>query len=124
MDREKAPCLDCGGSVPIEATTCPNCGYDVDIHDRQRFLFGALGMAMSLSVVLAPIGLPLLWWAYRERLAVGGTVTRRAPDRPADHLRRVLRRQLALARPGEADEPRRAAGRAPRDTLDIPYESR
>jgi hypothetical protein len=124
MDRELAPCLDCGDAVPVEATTCPNCGYDVDDHDRQRVLLGGLGMALSLSVVLAPIGLPLVWQARRHRLAAAGSVTGRQAIHPAVHLGHVLRRHLGLARPDRSPERRRGPGRASCDALDVTHDSR
>jgi predicted nucleic acid-binding Zn ribbon protein len=125
MDRELAPCLDCGAAVPVEATTCPNCAYDVGHHNRQRFLLGGLGMVMSLSVVLAPVGLPLLWQAHRKRLAVDGSVTRRQTPDPAADLVRVLRGHLSLDGWEEAaGERRRGAGGAAHDALDVSHDSR
>lgn len=125
MDRELAPCLDCGASVPVEATTCPNCDYDVGDHDRQRLLLGGLGMALSLSVVLAPVGLPLLWRARQERLAADGSVTRRRRPDPVVELVRVLRGHLGLDRADAvARERHRGAGGATHDALDVSHESR
>lgn len=125
MDRELAPCLVCGAAAPVDATTCPNCRYDVGHHDRQRLLLGGLGMVMSLSVVLAPVGLPLLWQAHRKRLAADGSVTQRQTPDPAADVVRVLRGHLGLAGRGEAvGEPRRGAGGAPDDALDVPHDSR
>lgn len=100
MARPLAPCLECGADVPEPTSTCPACGYDVGRHDRPRLVLGTLGMALSLTVVLAPVGLPLLWRARRHRLAADGTVTRREPDAVGEHLARVLRAHLGLGRPG------------------------
>lgn len=123
MARETAPCLDCGAEAPVEATTCPHCGYDVARHDRRRLLLGGLGTALSLSVVLAPVGLPLLWLARRERVAAEGSVTRRTTADPTEHLRGVLRRHVGLdrGRPPEDDGRR---GGAPAGSLDVSHEPR
>lgn len=94
MDRTPAPCLSCGTAVPDDATACPECGYAVDSHDRWRFLMGGLGTLMSLSLVFAPVGLPLLWRAHRHRLAAEGTVTRRPELGVRDHLEAVLRQHF------------------------------
>lgn len=121
MDRKLAPCLDCGADVPVEATTCPNCGYDVTTHDRPRLLLGGLGTALSASLVLAPVGLPLLWLARRQRLAAEGSVTRRAASTPADDLVRVIRRHLRLTpRAGRPSESSGGTG-ATRDALDVTH---
>lgn len=55
-------------------------------------------MALTLSLVLAPVGLPLLWRASRHRLAAEGTVTQRAEESLGEHLSSVLRGFLALER--------------------------
>lgn len=96
MDRPLAPCRDCGEAVPADATTCPACGYAVADHDRARLALGAAGTALTLSLVLAPLGLPLLVAARRHRLAADGTVTAPASAAPLDHGWTVLRRWLSL----------------------------
>lgn len=96
MDRDLASCLACDAAVPATATACPDCSYDVACHERWRLLLGAAGMAMSLSLVLAPVGLPLLWRARHHQLAARGTVSRRDDSALGDHLRRVLRHHLGL----------------------------
>lgn len=109
MARELAPCLDCGDAVPVEATSCPRCGYAVGDHDRRRLLYGGVGMALCLSGVLAPVGLPLLWQARRERFAATATVTRRQQSRLATDLRDILHQWLDLERPRRPTE--RTGGR-------------
>lgn len=98
MARPLAPCLECGAAVPEAASTCPACGYDVASHDRPRLLLGSLGMALSLTLVLAPVGLPLVWRAHRHRLAADGTVTERVAPAVREQLARVLRSHLGLSR--------------------------
>jgi hypothetical protein len=60
-------------------------------HDRRRRLFGVTGTALAITVVLAPVGMPLLWLAHRHRLAAEGTVARRADVELTGHLASVLR---------------------------------
>lgn len=94
MPLELAPCLACDAEVPVEATLCSECGYDVTEHDRSRLVLGGLGMALSLTGVLAVVGVPLLVRAHLHGVAARGSITRReAADLPG-HLARVLRRQL------------------------------
>lgn len=96
MQRHQAHCLACAADVPEDLRSCPTCGYDLDIHERRRHLFGALGTALSLSVVLAPFGLPLLWKAHLHRLAAAGTVTGRAESSVREDLRTVLGEFVSL----------------------------
>lgn len=96
MDRRLAPCRRCGTAVPDDATACPACSYAVASHDRHRLALGATGTALTLSLLFAPIGLPLLWAAYRHRLAAAGTVTTPAGPAPFEHVGEVLRTQLSL----------------------------
>lgn len=94
-----APCLECGADVPESVATCPACGYTVARHDRPRLLLGTIGMALSLTVVLAPVGLPILWQARRHQLAADGNVTGRESAALRQQLARVIRSHLGLGRP-------------------------
>lgn len=96
MDRSLAPCRDCAVAVPADATTCPACGYTVADHDRRRFALGVTGTALTLSLVFAPVGLPLVWSAHRHRLAAAGTVTSPEGVAPFDHVTELLGRWLSL----------------------------
>lgn len=121
MDHTKAPCLACDAAVSPEETTCPVCGYDVDHHHRARLWLGGLGTALTLSIVLAPVGLALLWRAHHHRVAAAGTVTRREAPAVAEHLARVLRHHVGLARPIESpDEFRRVGLGSGVDALEPP----
>lgn len=91
MHRDSVHCLACEAPVPRRTHACPTCGYDVERHDRRRRWFGALGTVLTVSGVLAPLGLPLVWAAHRHRLAAEGTVSRRAAVPLGDHLASVLR---------------------------------
>lgn len=73
--QSRGACTACGDAVPTGKTVCPECGYDVRQHDRTRLVLGIVGTALTLSVVLAPLGLSMLWVAYRSRLRREGTVT-------------------------------------------------
>lgn len=115
MAQELAPCLRCGEAVPNASTGCPRCGYDLDRHERRRRWLGALGTLSCLSVVLAPLGVPLLWLAYRHRLAAEGTVTRRPESAVGHHLRTAIGHHLGLA---PNDSRGRTPIRAPRDGVD------
>lgn len=77
MPETLSPCRKCGMSVLPTSTTCPECGYEVTAHDRWRFIWGIPGIILTLTIVLAPLGLPMLWKAYEHRLAAEGTVTRK-----------------------------------------------
>lgn len=103
------PCRDCGASVATQALVCPECGYDVARSDRLRKAYGFAGMALTLSVVLAPVGLPLLWLGYRHREIAHGTVTSTGRVPLLDHAATVLRQHVGLPALGE----RRAVVRRP-----------
>lgn len=75
MPETLSPCRKCGMSVLPTATTCPECGYRVADHDRWRIIWGIPGMILTLTIVLAPLGLPMIWKAYQHRLAAEGTIT-------------------------------------------------
>ena len=115
-----APCRACGEDVPADATTCPACDYAVATHDRVRLTLGALGTALTLTVVFAPVGVPLLWAAYRHHLAADGSVTAPATPDLGPHLVAALRGHLSV-------EPVRDRyddfyrGGAPRDAGDRPH---
>lgn len=96
MKREQAPCLACATTVPRGLQTCPACGYAVGRHDRRRCWLGVVGSALTLSGVLAPIGLPLLWRARQHHLAATGSVTHRAQPALRSQLRDALHDFLAL----------------------------
>lgn len=96
MTDALAPCRRCGEEVLPGASVCPGCGYDIDQHNRWRLYLGAVGTVLTLTVVLAPLGLPLLWWAHRHRRLAEGTVAT-GPARPLlGHLGAVIRHHLDL----------------------------
>jgi hypothetical protein len=113
MHRDQAPCLACSTAVPSGARSCPACGYSLDSHDYRRLWLGGLGTALTLTVVLAPLGLPLLWRANRHRQAAAGSVTKRAERTLGQHLRTVALGFLSLDRTrAGSTELQRASSRA------------
>lgn len=90
------PCLRCGRSVPAAAVSCPACGYTVDRHNHWRVILGSLGTVMTCSVVLAPLGIPLLWLADWHRRRAAGTVTATTTEPVTGHLRGLARHYLSL----------------------------
>lgn len=90
-----ASCRRCAKPAPAGTVACPACGYDVSQHNHWRLAFGAVGTFLTLSVVFAPIGLPLLWLSARHRRLASGTVTEASPADVTAHLRGVLRYHLA-----------------------------
>ena len=92
-------CRRCDAPASASATACPDCGYDVDDHDRPRVLLGFLGTALTLSVVGAPLGVPMLWRAYRHRRLARGTVTDPSPTPLGALVGSVLRQHLELTGP-------------------------
>lgn len=90
-------CPDCGEALPANGSSCASCDFDPAAHNRRRLWLGAAGMVLTLSVVFAPIGLPLLWAANRHlRLARGGGRQTRSI---LGHLLAVGKRQSALDGP-------------------------
>lgn len=98
MDRDQPSCRVCGTAVARGTRRCPACEYDVGRHDRERRVLGGAGMALTLSGILAPVGLPLLWRAHLHRRAADGTVARRDDTPLGEHLRAVLEGFLTFER--------------------------
>lgn len=96
MALDLAPCLACEAKVPVGATLCAECGYDVADHDRSRLLLGGLGMALCLSGVLVLVGLPLVVRAHLHGVAAEGSITSREAHDMTAHVLSVLQRQFAL----------------------------
>lgn len=96
MGLDLAPCIACDEQVPVGATLCAECGYDVADHDRSRLILGGLGMALCLSGFLALVGLPLIIRAHLHGVAAEGSITTREAHDVTAHVLRVLQRQFAL----------------------------
>lgn len=123
MDRDRAPCRDCGETVPAASTTCPSCGYDVARHEPWRLLLGVAGTLLTVSLAFAPVGLPALWRAHRHQLAAAGTVTEPRTVSIRDRLAAVLTEHAGLGReyPSRREPSRRRAAVEP---CDVFYEPR
>lgn len=96
MNKTLAPCRNCGEEILAGTYECPHCELSTADHNRRRLYLGAAGIVLTLSIVLAPLGLPMLWLAHRHRQLAEVTVTERPRTRLIPHLRRVLHRQLDL----------------------------
>lgn len=112
MDRGLTPCLACSTGVPRDASACPECGAELDGRDWRRLCLGGLGMALTLTVVFAPVGLVLLWRARRRSPATETGWAREAGGRLDGRPRSVVRAFLRLDRPSTNEsEPGQMVGR-------------
>jgi predicted nucleic acid-binding Zn ribbon protein len=71
-----ATCVRCGGAVPSGAQSCQHCGYDATSHSKYRWFWGLLGLLFMLSIIGIPLGVPMLWKAYKHRKAYERGVAR------------------------------------------------
>lgn len=74
MPETSATCKRCGQEVQADARRCSNCGYDVNSHSKWRWIWGLPGAVLTVSIIGSPIGLPMLWKAYKHRKSYQGTV--------------------------------------------------
>lgn len=93
MDPNALTCRECDSQVTPTARVCPSCGYDVSSHELWKRVWGFPGTMLTLSIVFTPLGLPMLWKAYRHRLAAEGTVT--APRSTPGILKSIIGTGLA-----------------------------
>lgn len=57
-------CQQCQNEIEPHATRCPHCGYNPAQEGRiRRGMLKVVGFVLCISVVGAPIGIPLLWFA-------------------------------------------------------------
>lgn len=98
MTEPLASCRSCGELVFAGATNCSACGYDIGRHNQLRLAFGIVGMLLTMTVVLSPIGLPMLGMAHRHRRLASGSVTTYSKTPLSTHLTSVLRYHLDLER--------------------------
>jgi len=55
------PCLKCRSEISALAEKCPKCGYDPRIVEKGVGVFAiALGMLVSLTIIGALIGIPMI----------------------------------------------------------------
>jgi len=76
MQSDTGLCEKCDSEVSTNAERCPNCGYAPQAKGRTvRKLFFVFGMLLTLSVIGAPVGIPmlLLYW-FADRQVSGKTV--------------------------------------------------
>ena len=69
-------CSKCRESVSEDASACPHCGYDPAApHQKWGKIDGVLGGLLIMSVIGSPVGLFVLWRAWRHgRAAKKATV--------------------------------------------------
>ena len=61
-------CSKCREPLPESSSRCGNCGYaPAKEYNRKKWLYGVVGFVLTVSVIGVPIGLPLLWFGYRNR---------------------------------------------------------
>lgn len=96
MVDSMSPCRSCGVEIPTASTECPACGYDSASHNRRRLYLGALGTGLTLTVVLAPIGIPILLAAARQREFAERGVTQQEQKSLWSHVQAVLRHHISL----------------------------
>lgn len=61
MDTATAPCQQCQREIPHTASVCPECGYDPQANGRLiRKIFLVGGVLLTLSIIGAPLGIPML----------------------------------------------------------------
>lgn len=89
-------CLECSAWVPPNELAFLECGHEIAEHNRLRLSLGFVGTILTLTVVLAPVGLPMLWLAYRHCRRAEGSVTPAAETLFRDHILAVMRQHLGL----------------------------
>jgi hypothetical protein len=69
MGTDTAPCEQCRTEIDIDAATCPQCGFDPQANGRlMRKVFLVGGFFLTLSIIGAPLGIPmLLLWYVADR---------------------------------------------------------
>lgn len=108
-------CRRCAGVVFASAKHCSHCDFDVDDHNRQRLVYGGVGMLLTLTGVLAPLGLPLLWYGRHHREQAARGVTDADVAGLPTFLKRLLESHLSLAlTPTERGEFTRSGGNTSR----------
>lgn len=94
MDRSPAEQPEDGVADRALVAPPPDVSDETWRHNRMRFWFGAVGTILTLTIVLAPLGLPLLWAAHRHRAAAEWGSEASKPL--GKHLYAVLRYQFSL----------------------------
>ena len=109
-------CPDCGEPMARDGR-CRGCDGAPGRHNRWRLFYGGVGTVLTLSVVFAPVGIPMLLAAdHHRRQASGG---RDAPGLLA-HARAVIRSHVDLSAPTRRDFTRGGARYA--SAVDLPPE--
>ena len=60
-------CEECREEISPEASTCPHCGHEGAEASKALAVFGFLiGGVLTVTILGAIIGLPILWWSLRK----------------------------------------------------------
>jgi hypothetical protein len=60
-------CERCHEEVQPAADRCPHCGYEAARDGYwAAVIVQVIGLVLTLSVIGAPLGLPLQYWSYRK----------------------------------------------------------
>lgn len=103
-DSEIGPCRRCGHTVERFTTCCRACGYETDPkwNETMTFVLGVYGAFLLGTVVLAPVGLVLLWKArLHHRALTRGLVESEDPPSLRDRAAAVLEVRPAPQAEGE-----------------------
>jgi hypothetical protein len=59
-------CEDCREEIDREASTCPHCGHDGTTPSGMfRIVAIIVGGLLTMTLIGAIIGLPMMWWGWR-----------------------------------------------------------
>lgn len=65
MGEYTEPCTKCTREISTDASVCPECGYDPQSKGRlARRIFYIVGVVCTVSIIAAPIGIPILLFYY------------------------------------------------------------
>ena len=68
MSADEQPCRRCQTAIPVDARRCPQCGYEpASEGSAGRTVLLVLGALLTLSVVGAVLGIPLMAYAFYAR---------------------------------------------------------
>lgn len=64
---ETGTCGKCASDIPIEATKCPECGYEPSTDSViGRSIMMVIGLILTGTIIGAVIGVPLLYFGYKS----------------------------------------------------------
>jgi len=70
---DTANCQKCQSEIPVEATRCPECGYEPSTEGARARWWGMfIGAILTMTGIGAIIGIPLFLMAYYGKKTVEG----------------------------------------------------